>query len=411
MNDNRFSCAAILLFWLAIPGLAQEPLPILFNQNFEGASLGRVEKLGDTTFRCYVEGQYDERGRNRQASWFYFRLDRVQGRDITLTLTDFIGEYNDKPGAVPVDAESFPMFSYNNRDWKHFPAMDWDNEKKEQTIRFKPEQDSIWIALQAPYTWSDLLKLLADLERSPHAVVEVIGKTAQNRDLHQVTVTNPKVPEVGKKTVWLQARQHAWESGTSFVMEGALRWVVSDDAKARALRDKVIFKFTPMLDPDGCATGKVRFNANGYDVNRHWNKVDLRHPELLRQMPEIWYAKKAILAHHAAQPIALMVNLHNTNTEFIDTEATDDASQAMFRKFFDTLVAQTHFDPTRKLGFRMNASSDANSLYREAKVPICLMELRTLKGPKLGRTVTYKDRLEYGAQLIRVMAETALEPK
>ena len=46
-----------------------------------------------------------------------------------------------------------------------------------------------------------------------------------------------------------------------------------------ALREKIVFKFTPMVDLDGCANGQVRSNANGFDVNQHWAQVDLRHPQ------------------------------------------------------------------------------------------------------------------------------------
>src|SRR5215204_5910082 len=74
--------------------------PVLFNTSFPGASLGKVEVVGEDRFRCHVEGQYDERGHNRQPSWYFFRMDGVKGREIVLTLTDFIGEYNDRPGAV-----------------------------------------------------------------------------------------------------------------------------------------------------------------------------------------------------------------------------------------------------------------------------------------------------------------------
>jgi len=203
---------------------AAEPV-ITFNKNFEGGSLGKIEKLGDAQFRCYVEGQHDEHGRNRQADWYYFRMDAVQGRDITLTLTDFVGEYNDKPGACAMNADTIPVFSYDDEHWQHFPAMDWDDQKKEATLKFRPEHERIWIAHIAPYTHSRLLHLLAEVDRSPHARVEVIGKTVQKRDLHLVTVTNFEKPDDGKKTVWLQARQHAWETGTSFVMEGALRFI------------------------------------------------------------------------------------------------------------------------------------------------------------------------------------------
>ncbi|HEY1172815.1 MAG TPA: M14-type cytosolic carboxypeptidase [Verrucomicrobiae bacterium] len=406
---HRFLFALGLMFMFASQTFAQTNTAPRFNTRFEGASLGKIVAVNENEFRCALVGQYDERGRNRQVSWFYFRLDNVAKRPLTLTFTELEGEYNDKPGSVSTDKEDQPVISYDQQTWHYQTNTSWNTEAKEMTLRFTPEQDTVWVALLVPYTHSKLLKLLDEVDHSPHATVEVFGRTVQGRDLHLVTVTNPDIPNAQKKTVWLQARQHAWETGTSFTMEGALRWVISDDPVAKELRDKVIFKFTPMLDPDGCATGQVRFNANGYDVNRHWNKVDLQHKEFLKLMPEIWYAKKTILAHHAQYPIAVMVNLHNTKTEYIDTQASDEASQAMFQKLFDNLQAKTLFDPTRKLGIRLQTSGDANSMYHDAKVPVALMELRTLKGPKLGRYTTHEDRLKYGAQLIRVMAETVVE--
>jgi len=391
--------------------LSQEKPPILINKNFEGGSIGRVEKLDETHFRCWVEGQCDERGRNRQASWYFFRMDNVQGRDITLTLTDFVGEYNDKPGSCPMNAETIPVFSNDGLNWQHFAAMDWDDKAKEATLKFKPAGNTIWIAHIPPYTHARLCNLLMDLNKLPVARVEVIGKTAQGRDLHLVTVTDFTKPDETKKTVWLQARQHAWEAGTSFVIEGAMRFVTSDDPQARALREKIIFKFTPMMDPDGSATGKVRFNANGFDVNRHWSEVDLRGKELLERMPEIWYVKKAILGYvDSGRKIDVMINLHNTETgEYLDTHADDEQMQKMFKRLFDNLVTRTTFDPTRPLGIRSTVANDTNSLYKDRRIPVLLMEQKIAPNKKMGHRPNVEDRLTFGRQLIAVMAETVLE--
>ena len=384
---------------------------ITLNKNFEGGSLGKVEHLSETQLRCFVEGQYDEHGHNRQANWYYFRMDGVKDRDTTLTLTDFVGEYNDKPGSCPMNADTIPVFSYDNEHWQHFPTMDWDDQKKEATLKFRPEHERIWIAHIAPYTHSRLLKLLDELDRSSNARVEVIGKTVQGRDLHVITVTNFEKPDEGKKTVWLQARQHAWETGTSFVMEGALRFITSDDPRARELRDKVVFKFTPMMDPDGCASGEVRFNANGYDVNRHWDEVDLRRKERLQQMPEIWYAKKAVLGYvDAGHKIDLMLNMHNEESgEHLDTQVDDEAVLKMMRRFFDTLAAKTSFDPSQKLNLKDKPGNTTNFLWNERKIPVLLMEQRISTSKKLGHRPTVEDRLAFGKQLIAVMAETVLE--
>ena len=388
----------------------QTPDPIRINTNFEGASLGKVETLENNRFRLHVPGQYDERGHNRQCTWYFFRMDQVRNRDLTLTLTDVVGEYNDKPGAVGMNADTVPVYSYDGKTWRHFPTMEWDNERKEATLKIKPESDSLWVAHVPPYTPRDLAALLSEVNRSPHARVEVIGKSVQGRDLHLVTVTDPDVPDAQKKTLWLQSRQHAWEAGTSYVMEGALRFLTSDDAGARELRKRVLFKLMPLGDPDGCASGKVRFNANGFDVNRHWDEVDLRRKEYLERMPEIWYQKKAIYAQaDSGRPIDLLVNMHNTETgEYIDTLADDPASRALITRFFDRLVEHTIFDPSKPPTFAAGGSS-TNVLYAERKIPVVLMELRIATTKKLGRRPTIDDRLKFGRQLVEQMAATVLQ--
>lgn len=408
-NILRGSSLLVALLWLGNLAVAQELPPVTFNKSFEGASLGKIEKLGEATFRLHVEGQSDERGRNRQTTWFYFRMDNVAGRELALTFTDWVGEYNDKPGACPMGPTLRPVFSYDGETWQHCESVTWDEAKKESTLTLKPARGTVWLAHIPPYPHSKLLKLLGELDRSPHARLEVIGKTALGRDLHLVTVTNFEQPDAAKKVVWLQARQHAWEAGTSHVMEGALRFITSEEPAARALRDRVVFKFTPMMDPDGCALGKVRFNAHGWDVNRHWDKVDLRDPRWLKLMPEIWYVKQAILAAHASRAIDLMVNMHNTETaEYLDTMVDDDAGQAKLQRLFAKLVAETSFDPSRKLSISTTPGNTTNVLWRERQVPIALMEQRVGPSAKLGRLPTVADRVEFGRQLITMMAETVL---
>jgi hypothetical protein len=403
-----FGCAALLL--APTNGLrAEQREPVRFSTAFEGGSLGKVERLGDAAFRCAVQGQRDEHGRNRQASWYFFRLDGVRDRDVTLTLTDFVGEYNGRPGACPMTADTVPVFSRDGETWQHFPAMEWNAEAKEATLRFRSPQDTIWIAHVPPYTHSRVLRLLEAVRKAPCARVEVIGKSAQGRDLHRVVVTNFAKPDAGKRTVWLQAREHAWEAPTSYVFEGALRFLTSDDPQAAALRDRVVFHLMPTADPDGCANGAVRFNALGYDLNRHWDEVDPRRPEFLKQMPEISYLKKAILDCAAARGIDLLVNMHNTETaEFLETHADDPAVVARMKRLDDLLAAKTTFDPSAPVRTAAKPDGSTNALWREARIPVVLMEQRISSSKKLGRRPTVEDRLAFGQQLIAAMAESVL---
>jgi Zinc carboxypeptidase/Cytosolic carboxypeptidase N-terminal domain len=395
---------------LAGIGAAAEPGPIRFNTNFEGASLGKIEPLGEAAFRCHVKGQQNEHGRNRQASWYYFRVEGARDRDLTLTMTDFVGEYNGKPGACPMGPGIIPVVSDDGERWRPISDITWDDRTKEATLRIRPQRDTIWIAHQPPYTHSRLARLLEQVERCDDARIEVIGKTAMGRDLHLITVTAADVADRDKVTVWLQARQHAWESGTSYVMEGALRFITSDDPKARALRRRVVFAFTPMVDPDGSATGQVRFNANGFDVNRHWDEVDLRDKRFLARMPEIWYVKKAIASHVASgRKVHLMINLHNTETgEYLSTRAGDEASRALVGKLSDRLIRETAFRPSHGPVFAERPDGAANALHDQLGILILLMEQRIANDSRTGRPTTVEDRLRFGEQLIGIMAEAVL---
>jgi hypothetical protein len=118
--------------------------------------------------------------------------------------------------------------------------------------------------------------------------------------------------------------------------------------------------------------------------------------------------KKALLAQQALKPIDLAVNLHNTEmNEYLDTAVDAEPQQTMMHRLFDQLVATTTFDPSRpRLTVSAGPTNTTNAIWREARVPMVLMEQRI--GPsqrKLGRIATTADRLEFGGRLIQVMAE------
>jgi hypothetical protein len=231
----------------------------------------------------------------------------------------------------------------------------------------------------------------------------------QDRELQIVTVTDFGTPDADKKTIWLQARDHAWESPTSFIMEGALKFIVSDDPAARELRKKTIFVFTPMVDPDGVALGRVRFNAHGWDLNRHWDDVDLRDPVWLQRLPEVWYYKKAIRDYvGTGRKISLMVNLHNTISEYMSARAPTAEAATRLQRLFDLLVARTQFDPARPFQVRPVANRTGQTAapwWVAYDVPTALIETRIAPGKKLNGSPTAEHRLAFGRELLEAMAE------
>lgn len=67
------------------------------------------------------------------------------------------------------------------------------------------------------------------------------------------------------------ARQHPGETPGSWVMDGILEFLCSqENTESFYLRDKFIFKIIPMVNPDGVIIGNYRTDLTGVDMNRNW---------------------------------------------------------------------------------------------------------------------------------------------
>jgi len=380
---------------------------VSISTDFEGGSLGRIEKVSETHFKGAVVGQADQDNRNRQPSWYYFRIDGAKGREVTVTLTDLIGEYNYKPGALCVRADIPPVVSSDGKTWRHLDKIVVEND--EATIRVTPDSDEFWVAHIEPYTTSRLERFLDEIRGHPDLQIDVIGKSVQGRNLYVLRLASAAgASDDGMRPrIWLMCRQHAWETGTSFVGEGAIRYLLSPEGEK--LRATFNIRIFPMLDPDGCAQGGIRFNRNGYDLNRNWDTADPDSEASRKLMPEICAAKKIL---RAAQ--GFFLTLHNQETgEWLSSTLRNRDVAA---RFFAKLCDRTTFSPSEPGPRPPSAASAAGRAtvyeYLEGQgMNAFLLEQGITKSPKLGRQATSQDRREFGAQLIQVMADVAARGK
>lgn len=56
----------------------------------------------------------------------------------------------------------------------------------------------------------------------------------------------------------ITGRVHPGESNSSFIVEGIIKFLVSQEVIAIKLRDTFVFKIVPMLNPDGVIIGNYR---------------------------------------------------------------------------------------------------------------------------------------------------------
>lgn len=391
----------------ALPLLTAACTGVGISADFETGSAGAWEQVGPETFTVPVPGQADLDGRNRQASWYHFRVDddrEVRG-PLLFVMTDLVGEYDYKPGAIAITDDTPPLISEDGVAWTHVPGVRVDTATMALHVPVHPRARRFWIAHVEPYSHSRLERFLGEL-KSPDLVLETIGKTVQGRDLRLLTITDRSVDDASKKSIWLMGRQHAWETGTSFVVEGAVRWLLSDDA--REFRKRVVFQVLPMMDPDGVVAGGVRFNRNGYDVNRNWDVCDPADPESRAKMPEIAAAKERLRKSR----IDLFLTLHNQ--ERGGWLSGSDEFKGLAERFFGLLQNESIcFLPDQ--GPRPPGPPPAKGratvyqwVLRELRRPAFLLEQGIAKDGKLGRLPVSADRLRFGPELARVM-EKALK--
>jgi hypothetical protein len=380
---------------------------VSIHSDFEGGAIGKIEKVSETHFRLAVKGESDQDGRNRQANWYYFRVDGASG-PLTLDIVNLPGEYNYKPNKGAVTGDTPPVISYDGVHWKHVETYEYDASEPKLRLRIQPAGQRFWIAHCPPYTNATLAKLRNEIHGNKDFGEQVIGRTAGGRSLVLWTITHG--PKTGKPTIWLMFRQHSWESGSSWAGEGAVRILLADNPESKELRDRVIWKILPLCDPDGVARGGVRFNNNGFDLNRNWDVVDpVKMPEITAQRSTV----KAWL--DAGHRVDLLLSLHNTETSEYLEGPPDDGGNGKFKplanRVFQILSQQTTFAPTRPLAFAEKTTTVGKKgrmtviqgLYADFGVPGFLMEQRISYNPKLGHLPEVADREKFGGELVQAL--------
>lgn len=222
--------------------------------------------------------------------WFYFRLTGARDQECRMVIENAAG------AAFVAGWESYEaVASYDREEWFRVPTTYADGQL---TINHTPELDSIYYAYFAPYPMERHADLIASAVTTGDAALEVIGSTLDGQDLDLLTIGDAG-PD--KLTYWVTARQHPGETMAEFWMEGFLeRLLDNDDPVARTLKNQVVFKVVPNMNPDGSQRGHLRTNAAGVNLNREW------HEPSLEKSPEVFQ----VLNRMAEQGIDFALDVH-----------------------------------------------------------------------------------------------------
>lgn len=261
---------------------------LIFNSKFESGNLDKVSKINENEYNLYIRNDSNTCGKNQ---WYYFAARNNSGeREIKLNIVNFC-----KHDSLYTQGQQPIVFrvSQPEKGW-HFmcDSVKYGYSKVNKTLEgrrtyyslsFKltfPANETLKFAYSLPYTYSDLLQYLQEIEFEKCVKQEVLCKSLSGVDVPLLTITDFDHHDK-KEYIFATGRVHPGETHGSWMMQGLISFIISSAPEAIRLRRLCVFKIIPMLNPDGVIIGNSRCSMNGQDLNRQFQEPDVRlHPEI-----------------------------------------------------------------------------------------------------------------------------------
>lgn len=222
--------------------------------------------------------------------WFHFKLYGEPGVAHVLSIT------NAAQSAYPDGWRDYAaVASYDRETWFR---VDTEYDGQNLIIRHSPDQESVYYAYFAPYSYERHQDLVQWAQQSIECQHVLLGQTLDGRDLNLLVIG---LPEPGKRAIWITARQHPGETMAEWFVEGLLTRLLDDeDGVARQLLQHHVFYVVPNMNPDGSVRGHLRTNAVGVNLNREWAAPSLN------RSPEVYH----VLAMMQQTGVDLFLDIH-----------------------------------------------------------------------------------------------------
>lgn len=256
---------------------------LVIDTSFAGGS-AKVESIEQTTRTISITpSPHKDLG---WECWWNFKLTGIEpGQPITLIVSGMSFALADR-ASVSLDGKSWQQSAPGKLEKGHVTY----------TLTF--DQDQAWIAWGPPFQVSDAQALIASAVQHGGQAFELC-KSNGGRAVPAVRF-EPTTP--GKHHgLWVHARQHAWESGSSWVCQGFVNWLCSDEGKA--LRETTRVVIVPIMDVDNVEIGAGGKEQVPHDHNRDWMDAPL--------YAAVKAAQTSIAAMDAAGEFDLFIDLHN----------------------------------------------------------------------------------------------------
>ena len=220
---SRFCLVLLAVSPIAGPALrptvldAAEPLSV--TTDFEGGS-AKIVDVDDVTRTIHVMPGGDAvRG---WPCWWYLRVDGLEpGQPLTLRLQGSAStkKAGDKPLAAAWSMPAHAAVSSDGEEWQQTEQGVRDGDC--MVYRLMPSGPTMFVAWGPPFTPTMAAALVTSIAgRHRDARAETLCRSREGRPVPLLHVRAGDLADPQRFGIWVQARQHAWESGSSWVARG-----------------------------------------------------------------------------------------------------------------------------------------------------------------------------------------------
>ena len=304
---------------------------LIFESRFESGNLLCAFKGdNDNSYQLYLQNDTNTTG---YIQWFFFRVSNTKkGKKINFNIINMLRKNCLYQSGMKIMTYSTKQAEKENIGWHrdcsnimYYPnnlyVFNKTSEKKRLlyslsfNYEFKYDNDIVYFANSLPYFYSTLMKELnkyeLDEKNYPFFHRKTLCSTLGGNDLDMFTLNSHYDIYNGttshrdfRKGIILIARQHPGETVGSYVMHGAMEFLLGSSDEAKKLRELYLIKVVPMMNPDGVLVGNSRTSFAGCDLNRRWLKPN----EIIH--PEIYYTKEMILKLYSQREIGFICDFH-----------------------------------------------------------------------------------------------------
>lgn len=233
--------------------------------SFENASPLWYDVAGDGTIQLHLIYDHERSSPNRAAGHVHFRIHAKKGSTLTFEFKNIDNVWNGQPGSVAGELKTM-VTSEDGRNWKSVPTESLPENRVRLSVAMPGP--TLFVARLEPYRLSDLDRLVTSIRHNPLVETTAIGKTIGGRELEIIRIGESRAPY----RVFVRARAHPWESGSSWVAQGLIERLLQNDVAAKRFLERYALYILPMANKDGVARGMTRFNVMGKDLNRNWDR-------------------------------------------------------------------------------------------------------------------------------------------